>query len=151
LERDDGTMALSENHEVAVAVSDLLHRLFFNLDERRYSQVAELFAPDGVWHRQGEQLQGGADVRRALERRPAQLRTRHLVSNTIIEAADGLTSESAHYVLVFAHHADEAMLRLPELQPLQLGVYRARCRHTDGKWEIVELTGQPSFRRVEAS
>src|SRR5882724_12776568 len=90
LERDDGTMALSENHEVAVAVSDLLHRLFFNLDEQRYSQVAELFAPDGVWHRQGEQLQGRDAVRQALEQRPAGLKTRHLVSNTIVEAADGL-------------------------------------------------------------
>lgn len=46
-------------------------RFFAALDGGRQEEVANAFAEDGIWHRQGAALRGPAGVSKALAARPA--------------------------------------------------------------------------------
>ena len=47
----------------------VLIRFFNYFDQWRYQNMADLFVPDGVWHRQGKALQGRAEILAALTAR----------------------------------------------------------------------------------
>jgi hypothetical protein len=63
-------------------------RFFRCLDLREHAAAAALFAPEGVWNRLGTALIGRASILAALERRPPERSTAHLVSNVWAEALD---------------------------------------------------------------
>ena len=141
-------MSQSTQYDVTPAVAGLLHRLFVYLDERRYCEAAALFGSDGLWVRQGKRLVGADEVQQALEERPADLVTRHLISNTVLDGQAADMHDSIHYVVVYAGQDDGSLLSLDTLQPLQVGVYRVRCHDTPAGWRIARLTGEASFRRA---
>ncbi len=58
------------------------------LDTRENEAAIALFAPDGVWHRGATALSGRAAILAALEKRPAERSTAHLLSNLWAEAVD---------------------------------------------------------------
>ncbi|WP_319825900.1 nuclear transport factor 2 family protein [Thalassovita sp.] len=69
----------------------LLIEFYKAIDEYRFADAARRFASAGEWHRKGEVLIGPDEVERAYEGRNAQLRTRHILSNILIdETPDGL-------------------------------------------------------------
>jgi hypothetical protein len=125
----------------------LVNRLFISLDERRYDELAGLFAADGVWHRQGKGLQGPAGIRSALEGRPRDLTTRHLVTNFVADITGPDSAESLQYVTVYAHEGELSDGTAPIGHPVQIGVYRARFARLQ-KWQLVELSGTPVFRKA---
>jgi len=49
--------------------AQLLIRFFNEFDAWRYREMVNLFAPDGVWHRQGRALKGPDAILAALEQR----------------------------------------------------------------------------------
>ena len=50
--------------------------MFDHLDERRYDALLTLMAPQAVWHRQGQRLQGHAQILAAAQAgQPGGLRT----------------------------------------------------------------------------
>lgn len=58
------------------------------LDTREHAAASALFAPNGVWHRGGTSLTGRAAILAALEKRPAERSTAHLLSNLWAETID---------------------------------------------------------------
>ncbi len=133
-------------HETA-ELHFLVNRLFISLNERRYGELAELFAADGVWHRQGKTLQGPAGIRKALEGRPRDLTTRHLVTNFVADITGPASAESLQYVTVYAHEGELPDGTAPIGNPVQIGVYRARFARLE-TWRFVELSGTPVFRKA---
>ncbi|GGF82619.1 MULTISPECIES: nuclear transport factor 2 family protein [Mameliella] len=68
----------------------LLTEVYQAIDEGRYSDAAKRFAASGEWHRKGEVLVGPKQVETAYEGRSPTLRTRHILSNILIdETLDG--------------------------------------------------------------
>jgi limonene-1,2-epoxide hydrolase len=64
-------------------------RFFRCLDTRDHAAAAAMFAPDGVWNRPGgAALNGRAAILAALDKRPAERATAHLLSNIWGEAVD---------------------------------------------------------------
>jgi hypothetical protein len=63
-------------------------RFFRCLDLREHETAAGLFAPDGIWNRLGTALAGRAAILAALNERPAERSTAHLLSNVWAETLD---------------------------------------------------------------
>jgi uncharacterized protein (TIGR02246 family) len=79
--------------DIRQACTDVASRFFRCLDRRQYDELADLFAPDGTWFRQGAELRGRDAIVAALAQRPAALVTRHLLSNVWV---DIITQDAVH-------------------------------------------------------
>jgi hypothetical protein len=140
-------MSLQDSGSTEFALTLLANRFFVSLDDRKYAELAALFAASGVWHRQGAALEGPARICEALDARPADLTTHHLVTNVVpvVESSD--SAQAVMYVTVFADEGPAQSGPLPMALPLQVGVYRARFVRLD-EWRIAELRGEATFRRT---
>jgi hypothetical protein len=121
------------------ACTALTVRFFHHLDRREYDRVAGLFAPDGVWLRQGVPIAGTATLLDTLNARPADLTTRHLLSNIVVDRPDPRTS-IVHYDLS-VHSADAS--GPARLRSLMTGQDRLE-RDGDG-WRIRLKRAEPVF------
>jgi hypothetical protein len=108
-------IALREHAEQEIL--RLLNRLFLCLDERRYADLAALFAPDGCWHRQGRLLCGRDAIIEALSARSATMRICHVITNGLVEAA-GEGRAEAQCVMTAYRHDDGTV---PEAAPAIAG------------------------------
>jgi hypothetical protein len=75
---------VNERAADTVACVQLANRFFHHLDRGEYEEICDLFVPDGVWARRGEDIVGRAALLKALNARDARLVTRHLVSNVVV-------------------------------------------------------------------
>jgi hypothetical protein len=66
------------------ACTQSLAAFYRHLDESRFSQAAQAFATDGTWQRQGKLLMGPQEILKALNERSKSLRTRHVLSCTVV-------------------------------------------------------------------
>jgi len=124
----------------------LVHRLFLHLDERRYGALADLFAPDGTWQRQGRLLRGRDAIVAALEERSPTLTTFHMITNAFADASGPDTAE-AHAVMIAYRHDDGTTGEgVPTVSgPASMARLRARMRRLPEGWRIEAMTSQPLF------
>jgi hypothetical protein len=88
------------------AIRELLHRYCFCMDEARFAELGELFAPDGEWIAPYRRACGPADITAWLTQSvPASPRRMHYVMNSIIEV-DGGSAEVRSNYLVMVEGAD---------------------------------------------
>lgn len=64
-------------------------QFFRALDARDHAACVAAFAPGGAWHRQGKRLDTPEAILAALDSRPANRRTAHLVTNLMAEPLEG--------------------------------------------------------------
>jgi hypothetical protein len=100
-------MAEAVSRDAARAIewdcAQLLVRFFNHFDQWRYAEMADLFAPDGVWNRQGRALQGKAAILSVLEARSRTQTVRHVVTNIQVDVRDSATAEFVLYVTAYMH------------------------------------------------
>lgn len=126
------------------ACEQVMHELFYSLDERQYDRLAGLFADSGVWHRQGEILSGHRQILGALAKRPATQRIRHIISNTLIESQTPEMINVVSYMTAYRFDngiEQNGMVRIS--RPFRISVIRAAMR-TDS-FKIVEMTMNAEF------
>jgi 3-phenylpropionate/cinnamic acid dioxygenase small subunit len=104
------------------------------LDDSRYDDWSQLFAPDGLWVL-GEREFRGRPAMLAymvqLRRERPEWRTRHLCTNMVLElAGDGASATSD--LAMLARTGDEPW------QVVSLGRYYDRLARTDAGWQFVE-------------
>src|ERR1700712_1359136 len=80
-----------------------LTRFFNYFDQWRYEDMADLFAPNGVWHRQGKGVQGKDAIVAVLNTRSRTQTVRHVVTNVQIDVTDAMTAEFLLYVTAYIH------------------------------------------------
>jgi limonene-1,2-epoxide hydrolase len=119
-------------------------RFFRALDDRDYHVLVALLAPDGVWHRQGKELRGEANIVAAMSSRSPTMRIHHLLTNVFAEPQGQDEAAVTGYMLVVRH---DAKAELPGPAPLSgienIRTIRARLRHTPQGWRILQLGGDP--------
>ncbi len=122
-------------------------RFFRALDDREYSTLAALLAPDGVWHRQGAELRNEADILAAMAKRSPTMRIHHLLTNVFAEPRGADEAEVTGYMLVVRHDSGAEPTGPSPLQGIEnIRTTRARLRQTPQGWRIVHLAGDaPSF------
>ncbi len=146
-------MSLSEIDQLVVerAAERVIVKLWSALDSADFEGVANSFADDGVWHRQGKQLAGPAGVRAAMTERPKSARTRHLITNALVDAVDENNAEMQFYLTVYHHTAEPAdappPAPAPMNVPLTVALAKASLRKNASGWKIHELNSADTFRR----
>lgn len=133
------------------AATRTLTTFYLCLDESRFDDLVALFAPDGVWHRLGEALEGRAAIMAAMQERSKTLVTRHAMSNPLgVASAEG-RMELASYLTVYAHDSGEAApLPLSIESPRRFFVGRTRFVQDGSAWLIAEHRLTPVFEFAKA-
>jgi hypothetical protein len=126
--------------------AQVLTRFFNYFDQWRYQDMADLFAEDGVWHRQGQALAGRAAILAALAQRSTTQRVRHVVTNLQIDVVDADTAASLLYVTAYRHDTGAKQTEPPRIRaPYLLLVVPGRLRRTQAGWRIVHMEMNREF------
>jgi hypothetical protein len=108
------------------------------MDHRDYEALADLFAPDGVFERHGNQLRGPAEIIKALRGRPTEQFTRHVTSNFHFTSIE---PEEAAATLVniswFSFEAERLPIAFEPSQAILLD-FHDRYRLTAAGWRFSE-------------
>lgn len=108
------------------------------MDDRRYVEWSQLFAPDAVWALGGREHRGPAEMQAYMDRLRADnpdRRTKHLCTNVaLVLAVDGQTASATSDYVMLAHTPG---------QPWQIasgGRYLDRLarREPEGTWQFSE-------------
>jgi SnoaL-like domain len=126
--------------------AQVLTRFFNDFDQWRYADMADLFAPDGVWHRQGQALAGRAAILAALAERSTTQRVRHVVTNLQIDVIDADTAAALLYVTAYRHDSGAKQVDPPRIRtPYLLLVVPGWLRRTEAGWKIVRMEMNREF------
>ncbi|MEB0056590.1 nuclear transport factor 2 family protein [Variovorax sp. LG9.2] len=132
--------------------TQLLHGFFHALDLRHYDLMLALFTEDCRWLRQGQWLEGKPAVQAALEARPLDVDTRHVLTNEYISAlADG-TAEVEAYMIAYRYTATPALHHVvPSIAgPLRFNLTTTVFRRDVGHdWRIAEQRMVAAFGFTE--
>ena len=128
------------------ASTQLIHQLFYFLDEANYPKLVAQFTPQGTWKRQGELLAGHAQILNALSKRPTTQRIRHVISNTFLSASEPASATLTAYMTAYrfddGSHTTGAVTIS---RPFRLSVVYAKLEVTDSGWRVAELDLVPEF------
>jgi SnoaL-like domain len=120
---------------------------FHSLDSSNFEYLIQAFAPDGVWHRQGKELHGHEMVREALRAREPGARTRHLVTNMLIDSVTENKAEARFYIAAFRADGDPDRPRPDKIElPRVLALYNVRLALENNKWIFVEIRSDTTFK-----
>jgi len=120
----------------------LVHEFYCALDDQRYSDLANLFAPKGIWNRLGIDLTGPDEILRAMTGR-ADWVTAHLVSNLRVKVLDEDHAETAQYITLYRIEGVDPAKGPPDVV-LPIGVLRHWDQHVRvaGEWKIARKTSR---------
>lgn len=142
------------NSDMTMALPDcvqLIHQMFYFLDESKYEQLVALFTPNGSLHRQGELLIGHDQIMQAMVKRATTQRIRHVISNAFIESQ---TKELVRLVAYMtAYRFDDGVMHKGPVEinrPFRISIVRAAMQQTGEAWKIVEMTFTPEFEFASA-
>ena len=144
--RSDAVEAGERDHHVGAGVEAVytVLRLYRRLDERDYRGVAALMAPGGIWYRQGEQLEGEAEILRALSKRSPTLVIHHLLSNMFADVADDNTARVTGYMQVVRYDGGAPVSGPAPLSGVEnIRTIRAKLVPTVHGWRIQGMTTDP--------
>ena len=117
------------------------------LDFGQYDELAELFTIDAALNA-GVLLEGRETIRLGLNKRPAKLRSRHVLTNIHTEVMDDKTAKGISYLSLYRHIGDESLTsEVIEFDgPAAVGHYSDEFRLEDGIWKIHQRVLTMSFR-----
>lgn len=113
--------------------------MFDHLDERRYDALLSLMAPQAVWHRQGQRLQGHAQILAALLQRSGTQRIRHLVSNLLQRSASSDEAQFSHCMTALKF--DDGQVHAGPVTisgPFSMSFVTTQLLRLDGAWRVAE-------------
>lgn len=122
-----------------------LTRFFNYFDQWRYDDMAALFAPDGVWHRQGKALRGEA-ILAALNTRSRTQTVRHVITNIQVDIVDDTVADFVLYVTAYMHDTGTKPLSPPKIRaPYLLLVVPGALVKVGDDWKIAHMSMNREF------
>lgn len=135
-------MDRSEARAIEWDCTRLITRFYMLLDEKRYDELAALFAADGIWIRLGQELTGRDAIVAAMAERADWL-TAHLVSNITIDIVDADTVETTQYVTLYRLEGRSAADGpAPVVPPLGILRHRDTLVRQGGEWKFRRKTSR---------
>jgi hypothetical protein len=133
--------------QVSSECTELVTRLYLALDEHDYEPLDELFSPDAELVRLGQRTVGLAAIRALMHKRPADLATRHVITNPIVRLVGEDYAQGSFYMLVVRKSGvtPTTPLPLPVQGPWRLSVVRAGFRPTEDGWRIATQRTDSQF------
>jgi hypothetical protein len=114
------------------------------MDQGHYAECAALFAGDGVWVR-GEEVKGPAAIVEALNRRPADQITRHLITNVLVRVTSD-TEATATAIFFPFRGARRADGTAPSPAAVSAGDLTFKFKRSETGWKIAYLNPQFVFK-----
>ena len=128
------------------AGTQLIHQLFYFLDEAKYPQLVELFKPQCIWKRQGELLTSHEQILQALSKRPTTQRIRHVISNTFLSASEPTEASLTAYMTAYRFDNGQKTVGAVTIsRPSRLSLVHAQLKTIAGQWRVAELDLVPEF------
>jgi hypothetical protein len=125
---------------------EFTQRFYQDLDNHEYGRLSEAFAADGVWLRQGKQLQGPQAVLAELEKRPPTMVTRHVISNQTVDIIDEHNMRSQYYITLYYSDTGEAPENPVKFSgPTCLFTYYDELQLIGTDWRIVRKWSRKDF------
>lgn len=137
---------MADNERPAeLEIERVLYRFFQALDERRYDDQVTQVAENGTWLRQGKLLTGPDEIRSAMEERPVDFHTAHLISNLIVEPA-GSEALATFVSSVLAHRGEVPEGEHPPVTLAQVARYDCTFTKNGAAWRIQSLRSAVLFK-----
>ena len=127
----------------AVELAFLVNHFFHCLDHQRYDAAAALFCEDGVYATPRGELVGRAAILAALQARPQEHTTRHVITTFAAEVANDGEAAGLAYLLMF-RATIPAKAGVAPLPPLEaVGDLECAFRGVSGGWRISRMAVRP--------
>lgn len=130
----------------------LSHAYSRHTDFREYDKFVELFAEDALLNAGGE-LRGKEAIRKAMSKRSDRLRSRHVVTNHIVDVINEDHAEGITYLTLYRLIAEEARdpsTVLPLEGPAAVGHYADKYVRTGEGWRFQSRVLEFAFQNPEA-
>ena len=126
--------------------AQLLTRFYNYFDQWRYEEMADLFGPEGVWHRAGKALQGKDVIVAELNKRSRTQTVRHVVTNVQVDVKDAASADFLLYVTAYIHDSGVKADKPPKIQmPALLLVVPGQLAKRDSVWKIISMSMNREF------
>ncbi|OUL89998.1 nuclear transport factor 2 family protein [Paraburkholderia hospita] len=120
-------------------MSNLTAEFYDCLDRRDYAGVLGCFTQNGIWHRRGSYVQGREAIKAALEARPSNFHTSHLVSNVRVQQTSPMDGAVSFCMSGYPYIGDLSPGEYAAPPRVHLvAMYRDVMKKLDGRWLIVE-------------
>ena len=132
-------MDISEITQIRSECAHLLVAFGQFRDDRDSDGAASVMAPDGVWDRDGTELKGPEQVRKAVDQLRHETVLRHVLTNVLVDVIDSTHAKARAYYTVFRHDgpAGTALpLPRPLSGPTRMGDYEAKFVKLPEGWRI---------------
>lgn len=145
-------MDKNQRAEIERACERLSHAYSRHTDFREYDKFVELFSEDALLNAGGE-LVGKDTIRKAMSKRSDKLRSRHVVTNLIVDVIDEDHAEGVIYLTLYREVSEEA--RDPSnvlgLQgPAGVGHYTDKYVRTPEGWRFASRVLEFAFQNPAA-
>jgi hypothetical protein len=139
-------MQMNRDQERAIEwdCTQVVNKFYNSLDARRYDNLVNCFTEDGIWKRQGNELQGRAAILSAMEERGEHLVIRHIVTNIAVTIEDADHVSTAEYVTIYRYDSDEKLEGPAPLDgPGVIFLYQDKMVRTESGWQMSDKRGRP--------
>ena len=129
------------------ACADLAIEYARSIDFRDYDNIANVFAEDATLTI-GQRFEGRDAIVAAMMQRPADLRSRHVITNVFIDVVDEKRARGICYLTLYRHVGPESLERGPVALrgPAAVGHYEDSYVKTADGWRIKHRTLHLAFR-----
>ena len=122
-----------------------------HVDFKQYDEFAELF-DENAQLITGFSMKGKETIRKAMSRRPDELRSRHVLTNIHVEVVDEKHARGITYLTLYRHVGKESLDEEPITLdgPAGIGHYTDEYVLTDQGWRIAYRELKFAFRNPKA-
>ena len=140
------------DEEIVSACTALSIAYARHVDFQNYDAFVELFTEDGCLD-VGVPIRGKETLRKAMTRRPDELRSRHVLTNIFIDVLGEKEATGITYLTLYRHVGPESLEDAPIdfRHPAAVGHYEDRFALTPEGWRIAQRKLHFAFRNSELS
>ncbi|MDP6374924.1 MAG: nuclear transport factor 2 family protein [Pseudomonadales bacterium] len=140
-------MSLAELIEIERKCEQLSYAYARSVDFRDYDTFADLFTADGILDT-GREMIGADTIRAAMNKRPDELRSRHVLTNIYTQVMDRDSARGISYLTLYRHIGPESLEHGPVAfdRPAAVGHYEDRFARTLEGWRFARRKLHLAFR-----
>ncbi len=139
-----------EVRDVQSACTELSIAYARHVDFGEYDRFVDLFTEDARLSL-GFALEGRDEIRRSMTKRSLELRSRHVMTNILVDVLSETTATGISYLTLFRHSGPETLEAgaVAFHAPSAVGHYADEYRLTDDGWKIASRQLHLAFRNPD--
>lgn len=116
---------------------EIVTKIFYYLDERRYEEILNFFLENGKWRRKEKWRLGRTDILISLNERPSTQIIRHVITNSHVEKQEEHSARVIAYMLSYTFDDGKLHQGVTSISgPSKLFTMVTDLVLTDGHWKV---------------